>query len=98
MKSLPFKEKVIEETESYILVQRNFMSNLSEEELVWHKDKERREIFLVQGKGWYLQMDNELPVMLCKNNVFTIPKETWHRVINKNCTNLVINVRKYKHF
>ena len=93
---LPFKEKIIEENENFILVQRNFMSMISEEELNWHKDKEEREVFLVEGDGWYLQMENEIPILMQKGSIFKIPKETWHRIINKNGVNLVINVRKYK--
>ena len=93
---LPFKEKFIEENENFILVQRNFMSMISEEELNWHKDKEEREVFLVEGDGWYLQMENEIPILMQKGSIFKIPKETWHRIINKNGTNLIINVRKYK--
>ena len=93
---LPFKEKIIEENKNFILVQRNFMSILSEEELNWHKDKEEREVFLVEGDGWYLQIENEIPILLQKGSIFKIPKETWHRIINKNGTNLIINVRKYK--
>lgn len=96
MSNLPFEEKIIEETETYVLVQRNFLSNLNEEELVWHRDKENREVFIVEGDGWYIQMDNELPQLMQKDSLFKIPKETWHRIINKNGTNLIINVRKYK--
>ena len=93
---LPFTEKIIEETETYILVQRTFMSNLIEEELNWHMDEEDREVFVIEGDGWYLQIENELPQMMQKESLFKIPKEIWHRIINKNGTNLIINVRKYK--
>ena len=93
---LPFKEKIIEETETYILVQRDFMSTLIEEELNWHMDEEDREVFVVEGDGWYLQIENELPQLMQKESIFKIPKETWHRIINKNGTKLIINVRKYK--
>ena len=93
---LPFKEKIIEETENYILVQRDFMSTLIEEELNWHMDEEDREVFVVEGDGWYLQIENELPQLMQKESIFKIPKETWHRIINKNGTKLIINVRKYK--
>ena len=93
---LPFREKIIEETEIYTLVQRNFMSTLIEEELNWHMDAEDREVFVVEGAGWYLQIENELPQLMQKESIFKIPKETWHRIINKNETNLIINVRKYK--
>ena len=93
---LPFTEKIIEETETYVLVQRSFMSNLIEEELNWHMDEEDREVFVVEGDGWYLQIENEIPQMMQKESLFKIPKEIWHRIINKNGTNLIINVRKYK--
>ena len=93
---LPFKEKIIEETETYILVQRDFMSTLIEEELNWHMDEEDRDVFVVEGDGWYLQIENELPQLMQKESIFKIPKETWHRIINKNGTKLIINVRKYK--
>ena len=93
---LPFKEKIIEETETYILVQRDFMSTLIEEELNWHMDEEDREVFVVEGDGWYLQIENKLPQLMQKESIFKIPKETWHRIINKNGTKLIINVRKYK--
>tara|TARA_B100001029_G_C14874925_1_gene346670 strand:- start:170 stop:457 length:288 start_codon:yes stop_codon:yes gene_type:complete len=93
---LPFCEKIIEETETYVLVQRNFMSTLIEEELNWHIDEEDREVFVVEGDGWYLQIENEVPQLMQKEFIFKITKETWHRIINKNGTNLIINVRKYK--
>jgi quercetin dioxygenase-like cupin family protein len=93
---LPFKEKIIEETETYTLVQRNFMSDLSNDELNWHMDKEDRDVFVVEGDGWYLQIENEIPRLMQKESIFKIPKETWHRIINKNGTKLIINVRKYK--
>ena len=93
---LPFKEKIIEETETYTLVQRDFMSTLIEEELNWHMDEEDRDVFVVEGDGWYLQIENELPRLMQKESIFKIPKETWHRIINKNGTKLIINVRKYK--
>ncbi len=93
---LPFNEKVIEENKNYTLVQRNFMSTLNTKDLNWHMDKEDREVFVVEGDGWYLQIENELPQSMQKKSIFKIPKETWHRIINKNGTNLIINVRKYK--
>lgn len=93
---LPFKEKIIEETETYTLIQRDFMSTLIEEDLNWHMDEEDRDVFVVEGDGWYLQIENELPQLMQKESIFKIPKETWHRIINKDGVNLVINVRKYK--
>jgi len=93
---LPFKELLLEDKSDYALVQRTFNGDLDEEELVWHRDKEDRDVMLVEGKDWYIQLDNELPRLLSKDISYNIPKSTWHRIINKNRSNLVINVRKYK--
>jgi len=92
----PFKEKVIEENKKYTLVERIFDKDIDAEDLIWHRDKENREVILVEGNGWYIQMDNELPQLIQKESAIKIPKETWHRIINKNGTNLKLNVRKYK--
>ena len=90
-----FEEKIIEETPTYTLVQRSFCEDASDN-LEWHRDKEDREVMLVEGDGWYIQMENELPRLMQKESLFKIPKEIWHRIINKNGTKLIINVRKYK--
>ena len=90
-----FEEKIIEETSTYVLVQRSFCED-SYDKLEWHRDKEDREVILVEGDGWYIQMENELPRLMQKESLFKIPKEIWHRIINKNGTKLIINVRKYK--
>ena len=95
MKTLPFKEKIIEENEFYSIVTRSFSSDLTEDELVWHRDKEEREIKLIKGEGWYLQLDNQIPKLIEENYEVKIPKETWHRIINKNKTNLVLSIKKY---
>ena len=90
-----FEEKIIEETPTYTLVQRSFCED-SYDNLEWHRDKEDREVMLIEGDGWYIQMENELPRLMQKESLFKIPKEIWHRIINKNGTKLIINVRKYK--
>ena len=76
--------------------ERTFSFSTSDEYLVWHRDREDREVSLVEGEEWYIQLDNELPRLLSKDTSCNIPKLTWHRIINKNRSNLVINVRKYK--
>lgn len=93
---LPFKENIIQENSKFVLVERIFNNDLSSEELTWHRDKEDREIILKKGTGWYIQFDNNLPVLMSSNNVYKIPSYTWHRIINKNRTNLTIEVKKYK--
>ena len=91
-----FKETIVNETDEYCLMQRHFFKNSHEEELVWHRDKEDRDVFLIEGDSWYIQRENELPQLIQKDFVFKIPKDTWHRVINKNGKNLIINIKKYK--
>jgi len=60
---------------------RVFSSDVSEKELVWHRDKENRLIEVLEDTDWYFQMDNQLPIALKKGITFEIPKETFHRVI-----------------
>ncbi len=94
--SLPFKEVLLESNTQYVKVLREFSKDLNSEELNWHRDKEDRLVEVKKGSGWYLQMENEIPVSMSEGLKFRIPKYTWHRIINKNRTNLVIEVRKYK--
>lgn len=92
----PFKEKIIKESSEFVLVERTFSNDLSSEELTWHRDKEEREVILKKGTGWYIQFDNNLPVLMSSDNVYKISRYTWHRIINKNRTSLTIEVKKYK--
>ena len=92
----PFKEELLEENDKYILVKRVFNKNLSSKELVWHRDKEDREVKQISGQDWYIQFENSLPVLLENNKPFQIKKNTWHRIINKNKSDLEILLRKYK--
>ena len=94
--SLPFKEVLVESNSKYDKVIREFSKDLSSEKLNWHRDKEDRLVEVKSGADWYIQMENELPRLMSEGLKFRIPKYTWHRIINKNRTNLVIEVRKYK--
>ena len=92
----PFEEELLEEKENYILVKRIFNRNLNSKQLIWHRDKEDREIKLISGQEWYIQFENELPVLLEDTKTFKIKKNTWHRIINKSKCDLEILLRKYK--
>ena len=94
--NLPYKEEVLEENENFILVKREFDSHLDSKDLVWHRDKEDREIKVISGVGWYLQIENELPVLFQQNISYKINKEIWHRIINKKSTNLILEIKKHK--
>ena len=45
---------------------RVFSSDVSEKELVWHRDKENRIVEVMNDSDWEFQMDNELPILLNK--------------------------------
>lgn len=48
---------------------------------VWHRDKEDRDIQVVDGDGWMFQFDNELPFCINKGDEFHVPKMVYHRII-----------------
>jgi hypothetical protein len=73
---------------------RVFSSDVSEKELVWHRDKENRLVEVLEDTDWYFQMDNQLPISLKKGVTFEIPKETFHRVI-KGTTDLNILIEEF---
>ena len=54
----PFEEEILEEKEDYVLVKRTFNKNLDSKLLVWHRDKEDREIKQISGQDWYIQFEN----------------------------------------
>lgn len=61
------------------LIVRTFSQDIDEEELVWHRDRQDREVTILEETDWQFQFDNELPQVL-KNTIF-IPKNTYHRLI-----------------
>jgi len=83
----PYKQL---QTQEYIY--RKFTQNIPEEELVWHRDQNDREVEILEPTDWMFQFDNELPQTL-KGKVF-IPKETYHRLI-KGTGYLNIRIKEY---
>ena len=78
MREFPFEE--IKITENKVI--RIFdAENTSHSELIWHKDREDREITVEKSKDWHLQLENEVPVKLEVGQVHFIPAYTWHRLI-----------------
>lgn len=74
---------------------RTFSGDVSSSELVWHMDEEDREVVVVESNSWYLQMDNEVPVLLEEGKSYFIPKMTYHRVI-KGKNDLIIQITEEK--
>ncbi len=73
---------------------RVFSSDVSEKELVWHRDKENRIVEVINDSDWEFQMDNQLPMPLKKGVKLIIPKEIYHRVL-KGSTDLEIIIEEY---
>lgn len=75
------------------LTERVFKENTDTHELVWHRDKQNREVTVLESDGWMFQMDNELPIVLNEGDVIQIPKNTYHRIMRGN-GNLKITIKE----
>ena len=73
---------------------RYFSEEVDDKELIWHRDKKTRDVEVISGDGWQLQMDNELPKDLKKGKIYRIPKMEYHRVI-KGTSQLVLKIKEY---
>lgn len=61
---------------------REFDPTVTEsEEYVWHRDKNDRSVEILSGDGWQFQFDNELPIIINKNDTIVIPKMVYHRIL-----------------
>lgn len=73
----PYKDKKISDN----TFERIFKNNIHSDELVWHRDHYDRYITVLNGKNWKIQLDNTLPEILEKENVYYIPKNVYHRLL-----------------
>lgn len=62
-------------------VVRTFYPTRDDSEYVWHRDKENREIEVLEGEGWQFQYENCLPYLLEEGMIFEIKKGEYHRLI-----------------
>lgn len=72
---------------------REFTQDIDPIELLWHRDNEDRELELVEGIGWKIQLDNTLPKELNRTQRINIKKHDWHRLI-KGDGNLIVKIYK----
>lgn len=86
---LPFDEK-IDESFKY----RTFKSNIIDEELKWHFDKNDREVLIIESDNWKIQFDNKLPTEMKKGDKLFIPKGVYHRVVKGN-GDLKIRIKEF---
>ena len=60
---------------------RTFDEYVDEMDLIWHRDSCNRQITVVNGENWKLQLDNQLPIIMEKGRLYRIPKMVYHRII-----------------
>jgi len=91
-KKLPFKQKTLGDGQ----LLREFSEATSDEELAWHRDRKDREVTVINGNGWYLQLDNMLPEHLEIGNTYKIPAREYHRLVKtEGCSqNLTIIIKE----
>tara|TARA_B100001939_G_scaffold246727_1_gene213861 strand:+ start:3332 stop:3616 length:285 start_codon:yes stop_codon:yes gene_type:complete len=92
--SKPYIDKPFEQEgtgQKYLI--RTFDENLKESELVWHRDLQNRNIHVLDGKGWKLQMDDKLPTELKIGKEYYIAKMSYHRLI-KGENNLILRIKE----
>ena len=70
---------------------RTFSKDVDPMELIWHMDDEDRDIEILEGKGWQMQFDDELPFELVKRDHMFIKRHRIHR-IHKGTTDLKIKI------
>ncbi len=90
MSKKPYTEILLENGSRY----RVFSESVDNSDLVWHQDQCDRKVYVHESTGWEIQFDNNLPVVLEAGNVYTVPRDTWHRVI-KGHGNLVIQINEH---
>ena len=72
---------------------RTFSKDTDEMSLIWHTDRENRDITVLEGKDWKFQRDNELPMLLSKGDRLHIPEGQIHRIL-KGTTDLILKIEK----
>lgn len=85
--------KPYQEIQQGEIIIRTFKKNVQDDELVWHRDKEDREVRVVKGSGWQFQWEDHLPILLREGDIIQIKKEEWHRII-KGSTDLIVEIKK----
>ena len=68
----PYTETILEQHGTGLkFVVRKFSHDVSEEDLVWHRDTKNRTIHILEGSEWELQKEDKLPVSPLQRPVVT---------------------------
>lgn len=73
---------------------RVFREYVKEEDLVWHRDTKDRIITCLECDGWFLQLDNQIPVSLLSGMSYIIPRMLYHRVIKTKESPLILVIKE----
>ena len=68
-----------QELRQFDTLRRKFKEDTPESELVWHRDRNDRQVTIIGETDWMFQLEDEIPQQL-KETIF-IPKCTYHRLI-----------------
>jgi hypothetical protein len=85
----PYSEKFLNND----IIVRTFSKDVLFEELVWHKDRNNRDVTVMAGEGWLLQLDDSLPIELIEGCTYQIPAYVYHRIKRGN-TDLTVQIRE----
>ena len=83
--------KPYKESKNGNIIRRTFSHDVSENELVWHRDREDRIVLPLNENDWMVQFDNQLPTKLMVGEEYFIPKNVYHRVI-KGSGDLMVEI------
>lgn len=61
--------------------ERIFLEAVDASDLIWHRDAHNRQVTVLEGTGWRLQVDNHLPFDLEPGQTVTIPAGVYHRLL-----------------
>ena len=88
MVNQPYQQSVINNK-----IIRQFTGTVLQKELIWHQDTKDRYAKVISGKGWQIQLDNQLPVEMKVNNIYYIPKMIPHRIM-KGEGDLIVEIEE----
>lgn len=72
-------------------ITRIFNTKINNDELEWHRDKRTRFVKVLDGEGWKIQFDKELPKDIIPGTTIHINKNSYHRML-KGRTDLVVRI------
>ena len=93
MPNFPFQQAFLDD-HTFV---RTFRHDVDDEEMVWHRDRKKRKVQVLESKGWFFQRDGELPVPMNVGDSFTIPAKSWHRAIRRlGASDLIVKITEFE--